>query len=59
MKLSFINEINHFTDDSRTSSECHKYGIFSGCDPNCPVFERGECELQGENKKKFIQDGEM
>tara|TARA_Y100000310_G_scaffold309747_1_gene354200 strand:- start:1111 stop:1293 length:183 start_codon:yes stop_codon:yes gene_type:complete len=56
-KVGFGNTINSLNDDSRTSSECHKYGIISGCDPFCPIFERGECELQEENKKQFLEEG--
>ncbi len=33
-----------------TSSECHNYGSVSGCDDECPVFCRGECEIQEENE---------
>ena len=36
-----------------TSSECHNYGSVSGCDEECPVFIRGECEIQEENEKLF------
>lgn len=26
-------------------SECEKYGMTWGCDNECPVFQRGECDL--------------
>lgn len=26
------------------AAECHNFGIGSGCDESCPVYERGECE---------------
>lgn len=26
-------------------SECEKFGMTFGCREDCPVFERGECEL--------------
>ena len=34
-------------------TECEKFGSTWGCKPDCPVFERGECELQEENEEKF------
>ena len=50
-KMGFANEIN----GTRLGDECHRFGITWGCQPDCPVFERGECEIQEENKKKFEQ----
>lgn len=40
-------------------SECEKFGMTWGCKPDCPVFERGECELQEENEKMFEEEGEI
>lgn len=34
-------------------TECEEYGMTWGCDKDCPVFQRGECELQEENEKLF------
>ena len=34
-------------------SECDKFGMTWGCREDCPVFERGECEIQEENEKEF------
>ena len=34
-------------------TECERYGITWGCDKDCPVFQRKECELQEENNKQF------
>lgn len=31
--------------------ECMKHGIFWGCDKDCPVYQREECELQEEVKE--------
>ena len=39
-------------------SECERFGMTWGCKPDCPVFERGECELQEENEKMFEEEGE-
>lgn len=36
-------------------NECERFGIMSGCKPNCPVFERGQCEQQEENEKLFAE----
>lgn len=38
---------------ARMESECEKFGSVWGCKSDCPVFERGECELQEENEEKF------
>ena len=40
-------------------NECEKFGMTWGCQPDCPVFERGECELQEENAKMFEEEGEL
>lgn len=32
-------------------TECERYGITWGCDEDCPVFQRKECELQEEVEK--------
>ena len=34
-------------------TECERYGMTWGCDKDCPVFQRKECELQEENRKLF------
>lgn len=33
------------------------YGSISSCDKYCPVFQRGQCELQEENEKDFNREG--
>ena len=38
-------------------NECERFGMTWGCKPDCPVFERGECELQEENEEMFEQEG--
>lgn len=38
-------------------NECEKFGMTWGCRPDCPVFERGECELQEENEEFFENEG--
>lgn len=51
------NFINTIIDNDKFMpkgiSECEKYGMFSGCDKFCPVFQRGKCELQKENQERF------
>lgn len=37
--------------------ECFRFGISSGCHPDCPVFERGECKRQEENEIYFTEQG--
>ena len=31
--------------------ECHNYGIVNGCDVNCPVLIKGNCELKDTDNK--------
>ncbi len=39
------------------SDECTRFGIMDGCKPWCPVFERGQCEIQEENEAAFAKAG--
>lgn len=34
-------------------TECEQYGVGHGCDEDCPVFQRRECEMQEENEAEF------
>lgn len=34
-------------------TECERYGMTWGCNEDCPVFQRKECELQEENERQF------
>jgi hypothetical protein len=38
------------------SSECHVFGIVSGCHPDCPVYQRGECDVQELNREIFGEE---
>lgn len=40
----------------RGTSECYQFGSTWGCRPDCPVFQRGECELQAENEEMFVKE---
>ena len=52
----FTEIINNLGNHSgHMESECEKFGFTWGCKPDCPVFERGECELQEENEEKFLK----
>lgn len=51
----FADTINELDSHSgHMESECERFGMTWGCRPDCPVFERGECELQKENEEKFF-----
>ena len=54
-KMGFANSIcgmdNNLSYPNMT--ECEKYGITWGCDKDCPVFQRKECELQEEVEKRL------
>ena len=38
--------------------ECIRFGINDGCHPECPVFQRGECEMQAENEAIFAEQSD-
>lgn len=42
--------------ESGGSSECMRFGMNDGCKPHCPVFMRGECEMQAENEAIFAEE---
>jgi len=48
-----VSEGNHM------ANECERFGMTWGCKEDCPVFERGECELQEDNKKMFNEMREI
>ena len=55
-KLNFGRALNEAGPNGFiTSDQCHNYGSVSGCDSDCPVFVRGECEIQEENVEHFNQ----
>jgi hypothetical protein len=39
-------------------SNCHDFGIGSGCQPHCPVLREGKCEQQREMVVTYIFSGE-
>lgn len=48
-KENFINTLLDLDDSMpKGLSECEKYGMFSGCDENCPVLQRGDCNISEE-----------
>jgi len=36
--------------------DCYKYGLIGGCDVDCPVLRRGECELQDSDNKELYAE---
>lgn len=55
MKMEFANFI--CKSDNGLSyanmTECEIYGITWGCNEDCPVYKRKECELQDEVEMKL------
>lgn len=41
---------------ARCMSECERYGFMQGCDVECPVFARGECENELMHKLRVEVD---
>ncbi len=53
----FANTIMELGDHTNLSAnECERFGMTWGCKRDCPVFERGECEIQEENKAIFDKE---
>lgn len=48
---------NLFSDSGHFANECETFGMCWGCLPECPVWIRGECELQEENNEEFKKLG--
>lgn len=57
-KIEFANSICNFDEGLSypNMTECERYGMTWGCDKDCPVFQRKECELQKENEIRFRGD---
>ena len=54
MKQSFANTLAELGGSgAKYGNECERFGMTWGCRPDCPVFERGECEQQELNQKIF------
>lgn len=58
-KMNFANTITERDLGAMASSvmsDCEKYGMTWGCDINCPVLQRGECELKDAENKELYQE---
>lgn len=51
--MEFANSIADLSGTPLIANECERFGMTWGCRDYCPVFERGECELQKENEEYF------
>lgn len=51
--IEFANSLSDLNGISLFANECERFGMTWGCKEYCPVYERGECEIQEENKKMF------
>lgn len=53
-KESFAETINTMGSNScLLANECERYGMTWGCDEDCPVLNRGECELYSSVEEYF------
>lgn len=55
-KLNFGRELTILGGDVNNHGDCFNYGIVAGCDINCPVLQRGECELQNEENEDLYNE---
>ena len=52
--LNFAKTVNDLDDRlPKGRGDCFDFGSWYGCQPHCPQYMRGECEIQEENKKLF------
>jgi len=63
IKQGFAEFLNDgvFSNSCLLANECENYGMTWGCDIDCPVLQRGECELKDADNKHLweqIQDRE-
>lgn len=57
LQEEFANSIHDvISDGNHMPNECMRFGMTWGCRPNCPVFERSECEIQEENEEQFKRE---
>lgn len=54
-KTAFANSICSYDEGLSypNMTECEIYGMTWGCDEDCPVLQRKECELQEEVEEKL------
>ncbi len=53
MRIEFADELYYSSDTGLFANECERFGMAWGCREDCPVFTRGECEIQEENELNF------
>lgn len=52
--MDFARTINEHGDNAFLGmSDCEHFGMTYGCRPDCPVYLKGKCEIQEENKLLF------
>jgi hypothetical protein len=51
----FANTMAELSGASHMMNECMRFGMTCGCRPDCPVYERGECEIQETNAAIFME----
>jgi len=52
-----MSEDYDYYDQYYDSVNCHTVGINGGCGYDCPVFQRGICDIQDEIIEQGIKDG--
>lgn len=52
-KLRLGATLSSINGDNNNHGDCFDYGSVGGCDWDCPVLEKGECELQEEVERKL------
>ena len=58
-KIEFTRLIGELQGDCNNHGDCFHYGSFGGCDEQCPVLLRGECEVWEENIELIADNEEL
>ena len=53
-KVDFANTLADTV--SLFMSDCERYGMTWGCDIDCPVLQRGDCELKDAENKELYKE---
>ena len=57
LKDSFAHTITGLDNGlPKGMTDCERYGMTWGCDIDCPVLQRGECELKDDENKELYQE---
>lgn len=54
-KIELNRSIHYASGDVNNHGDCFYYGQMGGCDEECPVMLRGECEIYDKNFEEVVK----